>query len=178
MSSKSSSRPRLSVPSRWPCWPGARKTSMRWLCPGLNGKTMGPRIAATAEIDVTASPTTALRCVATRRPAADGRTLAAISGARAGAPSASGVMNAGVDICIKQVNEQVDDDECGAEHQHEALHDGVGAEKDRVDEEPANSRPGEDRLRHHGAAQQRAELQSDHRHDRKQCIAERVAKDH
>ena len=52
------------------------------------------------------------------------------------------------------------------EQQHFGLNHRVVAHADRIDQQPAKSRPVEYGFDHDRAAQQKAELQAHHRHDR------------
>src|SRR5262245_40535581 len=70
---------------------------------------------------------------------------------RAGAPAtASGCASAGIEEAIDQVDAEVDHDEEHGREEHGALHDGIVAVVDRLDREPPDSGPREDRLRHDG----------------------------
>src|SRR2546430_15500520 len=68
----------------------------------------------------------------------------------AGRINGSAVANPRIDIRVHQVCQQVDDDERDGEQEHDALHHGVVARADRVDQEAADAWPGEDRLGQHG----------------------------
>ena len=64
------------------------------------------------------------------------------------------------------------------EHDDGGLHERHVALVDGVEDEPAEPRPGEDRLDHDDAAQHEAELEPDHGDDRQPGIAQRMADDH
>ena len=65
-----------------------------------------------------------------------------------------------------------------AEQQHDGLHDGIVALRDRLHGELAHAGPGEDGLGHHRAAEQRPDLQPEDGHDRDHGVLERVPEDH
>ena len=62
------------------------------------------------------------------------------------------------------------------DQQDAPLHERIVAESDRLNQQSADARPGEDRLGDDGAGQHRAELQADERDDRNQAVAERVTR--
>src|SRR5690606_3903448 len=70
----------------------------------------------------------------------------------------SGIADPRVQERVAEVDQQVDQGEDGGQHQHRALHDEQLAGADGVDDQHAYPGPGEDRLHHHGPAQQRTEL--------------------
>ena len=78
---------------------------------------------------------------------------------------------------VGQIGEQVHQHVGDGDEQDAALHQRVVAEADRLDQQPADAGPREDRLGDDRAGQHRAELQADDRDDRNQAVAERVAHD-
>src|SRR5690606_13617901 len=82
--------------------------------------------------------------------------------------------NAWVEPRICNVRQQVDPYEpCRREHQ-DNLDDRIIAELHCLEDQAADARPTEDRLDNDGTAEQRSELQAQHRHNRECRIAERM----
>src|SRR4051812_17782342 len=149
----------------------------------------GPMTAATTYTAMTARAKR-IRAVPGRRPGAGagaapaggGGGGAGAAGARGGGgPGGGGVVRPGsgpprqsdprVEVAVEDVDHEVDQHEPGRDHQYRRLHDAVVAVGDRVDEQPPDARPREDGLDDHGAAEQRAELEPDDRHDRDERVA-------
>src|SRR6185503_15803296 len=140
------SRPTLSVPSRW-ARSGRASALPRFWRSGSCGATRGAASAPTRATSSTAAPNGASRALAARR-----RTL----------QRRSAVADAGVDEPIEQVDHQVADDEADGDQQHDALNERIVAREHRVDHEATDAGQREDVLGDDGAADQRAELQAEH----------------
>src|SRR5262245_14218653 len=129
------SRPRASCPRRCAALGGRRRPG-RSVRSGSSGKTRG---AATAVR--TTSP----------RAAAD-RTSPVRRSLR--------IAQAGIQGCEQDVGAGVDHDVRRPEDERAALDERIVARTDRLDDEASESRPSEDRLGHHGAGEQRAQLEA------------------
>src|SRR5215470_4995979 len=66
-----------------------------------------------------------------------------------------------IEPAVEQIHEQVRQHEDQRGHEHGRLHQGIVALEDGRHRKPADARPREDGLRDDGAAQQRAQLESD-----------------
>src|SRR5437867_5434189 len=90
-----------------------------------------------------------------------------------------GVMtNPRVEIAVEQVHAQVAGEIEGTQHQHARLHDRVVARGDRLEDQPAQSRPREHGLGDDGAAQELHEEQDGEGDDRKQRVPQAVLPEH
>src|SRR6266511_2529768 len=152
---------------------------------GSCGATTGAKTAASTKVSATSRPTTASgmrrkRVRSSRRRRARG--LSSSAGAVSTKLIASGGptrdADARVQVRVEQVDGQVDDDVPGRRDEDDALEQRVVALVDRVDRQPPESGDAEDLLGDDGAGDQCAELQSDHRRQRDERIAQRVLADH
>src|SRR6185437_4558605 len=82
-----------------------------------------------------------------------------------------------IDQMVGNVGEQIENDEHGRRHQHDALNDGVIAVENRIDDELAEAGDGEDLLGEHRARQQRAEFERAERNHWRQGVAQRMLDD-
>src|SRR5437899_304572 len=168
------SRPRWSVPSTCALPSAAESVGAAsrarsdWRT-GSCGAITGAASAITTSSKTNTPPPSAIRRV--RRPR-----LGWTAGAAPGARSARS--DAGIEEAIDQVDAEVDHDEEHGGQEHRALDDGVVAVVDRLDREPADARPREHRFRHHGAAEQRAELEPGDGDDRDGGVLQGVLGDH
>src|SRR5690625_1951227 len=119
---------------------------------------------------VSTSPTAPPRCLSRRRSTPAGRRLA-VGGSWV---VTSLIADPRVDDRVQEVDEQVDDDELQREDEHQALHRGVIAGFDRLDEQPAEAVEVEHRFDYYRAGQQEAELQADYRNDRNEGVPQGV----
>ena len=113
------------------------------------------------------------RCQARRRAGATG----AAAGASALTSSASRAQ-ARIDDDVEHVDDEVDDDDAGREQHDDIAHDRQVAVGDRLEDEAAEPRQGEDVLDHHRAGEQVGELQPHHREHRHHGVAQHVAPEH
>src|SRR3990172_10717800 len=90
---------------------------------------------------------------------------------RASRPAFLSVADSRVNDCIKTVNDQIDGDERHGVGHHDARDQRIVARVERGDEQAAASPPGENRLDDDRAAEQRAELESDHGDNGNQRVA-------
>src|SRR5206468_3432991 len=83
------------------------------------------------------------------------RSRAAPGAAEASAVASRRVLgaDAGIEDAVEQIDEQVDAHERERQDEDPGLDDGIVAHEDRLHGEPADARPGEDRLGHDGASQ-------------------------
>src|SRR5437762_4630907 len=168
------SRPTLSVPSRW-ARPGRESAWPRFCSSGSSGARSGAPRATNTAASRTAAPNGARRVRAARRStthrcsgAGAGAARRAIAGAR------SAISDPGIDPAIEEVDEQVAQDEAEGDQENHALHQRVVAREHGVHHEAADAGQGEDVLGDHGAADQRPELQPEHGDDGNQGIFEHV----
>ena len=77
-----------------------------------------------------------------------------------------------------QIDGEVDEDERHGDDQHAPLHEREIAREDPLHHQGAHARPGEDRLGQHGAAEEHAGLDPDHRDDGHQRVLEPVPHHH
>src|SRR6267142_1219316 len=82
------------------------------------------------------------------------------------ATATSAGAGARIEEAIEEVDREVDGDEHHCRDEHGALDDRVVAVVDGLHGQPADAGPGEYRLGHHRAAQERAELERRDRQDR------------
>src|SRR5436190_13951645 len=120
-------------------------------CPaGSYGEIAGPTSAATIAIETMRRPTLIII----------GRSLEA---------------DPRIQPAVRQVRYEVDEHVGDRDEQNAALHQRVVAEADRLDQQPPDARPRENRLRDDRPGQHRAELEPDDRDDRDEAVPERVA---
>src|SRR5262249_58176050 len=99
----------------------------------------------------------------TKRPTArSGGEADQAAGAAARLPTASLVTDAGIEERIQGVHGQVEEDDHRHHHQVHALDDRVVPLVDGVEEEAADPGQAEDRLDHHGSAEDGGDLDSQH----------------
>ena len=79
------------------------------------------------------------------------------------AAAGSAISDPRIDPAIEEVHQQVAQDEADGDEQHHALHERVVPREDRVHHEAADTREGKDIFRDHRTADQRAELETEHR---------------
>src|SRR5258708_4104012 len=186
------SRPKPSVPSRWPSVPGGSSESRR-LC--LNGSMA--MASGTAYDTRSSRPNSASAPMPTRSrlkrhharrygPAGftslgsrrRSATTADTSGAR-GATSGRRIAlpDAGVQEAIAHIDEQIRDDVRDRGEQDDALYDGVVLRIDRIDRQLADALAGEDGLDDDASGEQASGLEADDRDDRDERVPHRVAQD-
>src|SRR5262245_4452484 len=180
------SRPNSSAPSQY-CAPGLWRLSMSRCWIGSRGANQGAPIAVIASSATMTRPTRASR-LRNSRLRASPRKLAATVRSGSDAASATVAMravdrlslarDAGIEGAVREIHDQVHEDERHGKEQHRALQQDVVAREDRLDHEPAKPRPCEDRLGQHGAAHELPRLEAEQRQDRDQRVAERVLRDH
>src|SRR3989454_321035 len=168
------SRPRWSVPSKCalpsaPVSVGAASRARSDWRTGSCGAIRGAANAVTTSSSTNAPPPSAIQRVRRARLERTAVTSAGASSARA---------DTGIEESIDQVDAEIDHDEEHGGQEHRALHDRVIAVVDRLDREPPDARPREHRLRHHGPAEQGAELEPGDRDDRHGRVLEHVLDDH
>src|SRR5215475_7852494 len=86
--------------------------------------------------------------------------------------TSSAVADAGVEVSIGDVGEEIDQHEGGGDDEQRALHHGIVAREDALDDQPSHSGQREDRLGEHGAAQVVAELEAEDGENRDHGVAE------
>src|SRR6185503_11794954 len=97
------------------------------------------------------------------------------AGARAaGYPSPSAVMDARIEQPVADVHGPVDEHEGQTEQEHDRLDDRIVALGDCLHRELPHAGPREDRLGHHRAAEERADLEAEDGHDGNQRVLQRV----
>src|SRR5438094_10127258 len=173
----STSRPTLSVPSRW-ARPGRARVLARFCLSGSWGARTGARSAVSAATRSTAAPNGARRARAARRTTTQRRSgsgRVAVGWERAEAGSA--MADPRVDPAVDEVDHQVAQDEAHGDQQHNALHQRVIAGEDGAADEPADAGQGGAVLGHHRAADERAQLQAEHGDHRDQSVLEHVPTD-
>src|SRR5688572_29632130 len=153
MSRESTSRPMWSVPSRNSMLPPADQAGglKRWPrepISGLWGAMKSARAATTTRvtrmpIGTHGSPSVLARRDASRKPSV-------IEGIGAAGAGLTLIADPRVDDRVQDIDDQVDDDDHGAAQQDGGLHDREVAEGDALVEQPADARPREDGLHHHG----------------------------
>src|SRR3990170_505171 len=148
------SRPRTSVPSQWRRL-GGWSPSPGFITSGSYGVSSGATTAASTSATRITPPTVAPR---------ERRSLRNTSrqGERAARPPTAGgslEADAGIEVRIREVNQQVDDDVDHGDEQHCTLHEREVLVRNRVDEQLADAGPREHRLGNHSPGQQRTELQ-------------------
>src|SRR3954454_2827608 len=166
------SRPRSSVPNQC-CADGALRTSVQLVAMGSYGESSGAKIASTMNVAMITSPTTAPLRRSSRRSALRAG-LSNSSEALIGiAPTMASLMRSipqpWIDEDIGDIGNQVQRNVDGRGHQHHALHHGIVAVENGIDDQLP--KPGNRKylLRQHGAGQERAEFergQGDHRRQR------------
>src|SRR5215510_2835175 len=162
MTRESTSRPTLSVPRR--CTPFGRASVLpRFCASGSYGATSGAARATRIASSITAAPNGASRAPAARRKTFQRTAVKGAGLPRPGRRSARS--DSGIDPAIEHVDHEIADDEAHRDQQHDALHQGVVARKDRVDHEATDARQREDVFGDDRAADQRAELQAEDGHD-------------
>src|SRR3990172_9469029 len=82
--------------------------------------------------------------------------------------------NAGIKVSVRQIDNQVDNDEADGDDQRKRLHDGVIARGDGIEQAFADAGQAKHGLGQYRAAQQRAELQADDGNHRQQRVAHGV----
>src|SRR6266545_1963595 len=160
------SRPSSSVPSMW-ATPGGSSLPSRLTRYGSSGASQGANSALSTSRPMTMRPATAERL---RRSWRHARCAFLVAGR-----ASSAIADAWVDRAVQQIDGEVDQRDDHGREQHDALHERIVALVDRLDEQPADAWPGEDGLGDDRAAEQRADLEANHRHHRDQSIGQRVA---
>src|SRR5438445_1694616 len=175
------SRPNSSVPMRCAELGASRSMRKSW-CTGSYGLTCPAKTASRAKSTRRPAPNipvperrkrrrAAAHCdgAARPRPSRGDRIVVAL------APATSAVPDARIEHRVHEVDDEAD-------HRHEErddddrpLHDRVIARGDRVQHVPSDADATEDRLGEDGAAEQRAELKANDRHDRDERVLQRVA---
>src|SRR5581483_8606494 len=78
---------------------------------------------------------------------------------------------------VAQIDEEVRDDVDERDDEDRSLEGGQVLVESGLDDVAADARPGEDRLREDGAAEERRELEAERRHDRDERVPEAVLQD-
>src|SRR5438034_11479628 len=159
------SRPNSSAPSRYLA-PGRARFSIRLWRVGSWSASHGASVAASTSNRTSARPIRARRFFRKRSHASMRRPRSALSA------------DAGIEEAVREIDDQVDDDEGQREDEHRALEQDVVAGEDRLNHETAEPRPREDRLDQDGAAHELARLQPEQREDRDEGVAQRVPTEH
>src|SRR5712691_865844 len=123
----STSRPMLSVPSRWAPLGGASSPARSCLS-GSYGARAGANTAISTTAKTTIPPKAAKRAVSARR--AKSHRLAGGSGA---------IANARIEPTVDNVDNQVAEYETDSNQQDDALHQGIIARKHCIDHEASNT---------------------------------------
>src|SRR5471032_2182942 len=183
------SRPASSVPSTKRQLPpssqaGGILTLSRYCSIGLCGAISGAKIAMKTRISTIAPATTAPRLreklAQNSRPAMNRPLGTGISAPGLFWISAMGlprVANARIQHAVQQVD-QIHKNNERRDHQDTALHDGIIAPADGVDEPLTHARPREQRLGQHSAGEQRADLEADHGHHGNERVTQRMHDHH
>src|SRR5712691_9588654 len=186
----STSRPASSVPST--CFAdGASRTISRSTAYGSCVAKNGAKIATRTSNAITAEPMTASRWRTNARRTPNCRRAGAAS-TSAGACCADWCVTAGLEIarvslpiadprvsvCIQDVGEQVAQQDQRGRHQDDAHQEWIVPPVDGPYRQPAHARPLEDLLGDDGSAEQIGQTQADHRDQRDQGVAQRVANHH
>src|SRR5262249_22182332 len=87
------------------------------------------------------------------------------------------ILDAWVEPGVEQVDGEVDQHEGQRDDEHATLHEGEIPREDALHHEESHARPGEDRLREDGAAQQVARLHAHHGDDGNQRVLETVTEE-
>src|SRR5579862_6952564 len=169
----SMSLPRSSSPSRW-CrvgpWDGGPRSVLLGLGSGSTAARIAPSTTTMIQPDETQNtgPNRRLTvssgsggCASSTATGRPSRT----SGAT-GSSDGAGMADPGVEEGVDEVDDEVDDDVAGSDDEHRALHDEVVAGEDRLHGEAAHTPEPEDHLDDERAADEAAELQPGHRHQR------------
>src|SRR6185312_9023936 len=147
ISRASSSRPSPSVPSQCSTENGARRSSMS-MSVGLGSGSTGAKIATTNMKII--QPIASQNSVPSRLPLRAGW----LTASSATSSSSVAMANPGVENGVEQVDDEVHDDEAGANQQHHPLQDDEVAREDRADQQAADARQGKNRLDDDSAADQ------------------------
>ena len=185
-SRESSSRPRSSTPSQ--CsrdGPGQQPFGEQSRGSARAGRTARAAARRSPTNDEAAptitKPTIApglrrARCSASRqRPPPGGSSSSSRASSSATDISAPASLIRGLMQPVREVDEQVDDDEDDGDEQDAALEDGVVAVVDRGLQPRADAREREDRLGEDRAGEQQPDLQADDRRDRQHRVPQHVA---
>src|SRR6267142_4892053 len=81
-----------------------------------------------------------------------------------------GMADPRIEIAVEKVHQEITGEVEAAQHEHAGLHDRVVARGDRLEDEPAETRPGEDGLGGRRAAQELHEEHDRKGHDRQQRV--------
>src|SRR5712692_1883895 len=152
------SRPNSSVPSGCPAVRmGARRRAVS-MTSGSRGASHGASTASTAMTATSPRPKRAELLLRNRR------TRSVIADAR-------------VENGVEEIDDEVDEHEGRGDEEHAALDERIVARLDGAHHHGAEPRPGEDRLRQDGPAQEKAHLQPQHRDDGIDRVLEHVPRD-
>src|SRR5690348_16426328 len=170
MTRASRSRPSASVPRRCAAEGGARRAS-RLIWAGSASGSSGAAIArpTTTAIHSNASQKTK----PSRRPP---RPMAAPVSTISVASSAA-MADARIERGVEQVDEEIDDDEGDGDEQHAALQHDEVARVDALDQQAPDAGQREDRFDDHGAADEPADIEPDHGHQRERGRLQRMDKE-
>src|SRR5258706_6858098 len=172
------SRPNSSAPSRYLA-PGRARFSMRLWRVGSYGASHGASDALSTSSTTSARPTSARRFLLKRAHAfmifAVGAPAQSSGARRSGRTGVRSSLTADprVEEPVREVDDQVDDDEGQREDQHRALQQDVVAREDRLHHQPAEPGPREHGLGEDGAAHELAGLEPEQREDRDEGVAQR-----
>src|SRR5262249_47789791 len=166
------SRPTLSVPRR--CARSGRASVLpRFWASGSYGATSGAARATATASSMTPAPKGASRARAARRRTLHRIAWKGVGLSRPGRRSARS--DPGIDPPIEHVDHEVAHDEADSDQQHDSLAQRIVPREHRVDNEPPHAGKRENVFRDDRAADQRAELEPEDRHDRDERVAEHVA---
>ena len=179
------SRPSWSVPKRCPPDSGGAKRLRMSIWSWSKGMSQGPTMVASTRTRIATMPNIARRC---RLKRSQGRWRAPFRGPRRAAPAASAtvsvrrasLMSAG---CADRRGRSRIGQEIAEEHEHrrehqDTHHHRIVAIAERIEEQTAHARPGEDRLGDQRAAEQGRQFEAGQRDHRQQRIAKRVPQEH
>src|SRR2546429_5266832 len=177
---ESTSRPRWSVPSRWPrvppsCQAGGRKRSP-------SAPTSGSWGASTLAKTATSTSTERISTGKTGKPSLrkEAKRQASVSAAARLLPAAGPlpfIADPRVDHGIEHVHHEVDGDDHRAAEQHDGLDHGEVAERDPLVQEAPDARPGEDGLDDHRDVDHENEVDPGERQHGDQRVLEGVLGD-
>src|SRR5215813_10805234 len=169
---ESTSRPSSSVPSQCSALgPCSRSTTRPRR--GSYGASRGASTASSTKRPTITPPLMAARLFTIRRRASLQKPGERLRVTR----TSSAVADAGVEVGIGDVGEEIDEHEGRGDDQERTLHDGIVAREDAFDDQAADSRQREDRLGEDGAAEVVAEFEAEDGEDRDHGVAEGVAVD-
>src|SRR5262245_5533995 len=171
------SRPKLSVPSGWFGLNGGWKASSSRCMMGSYGVNSGAMMATAMTAASSSKPASRVGLSPTfcRRMRTPRRRTGT---ARGGARTCSLIGHARIEERVRQVHEEIHQDDQHRADDGDRLDDRIVAAGDGGKQQLPRARDGEDRLDHEGAADQEAKLQAENRHRREECVAQHVTNQH